>query len=245
MIILIIFLGAGENSSNNNIIVERKKIMSTTYTQLINGIDHWSKLYAYLLFRIASDGIWIQKDPEFWFNAITDKTIIIKFLLTGDTGGGPLHTAKVSVKNKSTNRVLFTTILTFDHVFTNTSFSTRALEVYTYMNSYADGKSWYEKAQCQGEEGCRVPDMSLLEWNELFGPLEYVARLDNDIFSLHQDINISLPDTGFNLLSALATIPKLDITLTPTRKMKITMEMCRQWALFAILEMRRYYYGCC
>jgi len=218
--------------------------MSESYTIVESGSANiWNKLYAYLLFRVLSEGIWIVKDPSFWFRTILDMSMKIGYTWRIDTGGYPnnftitVETDQHRFDQEAGTR--FSTSITYDElVYTAaSSFAYRAMDIYRYMNNFVGpGKMMFTKLK-------NSQKFDVAAWNRAFGPLNKVGELSYEDLVLSELTNMTIQIRGFDLLADTYHIPKSDIRFTG--KTGELVKICRKWALFAIMEMERFYHGTC
>lgn len=216
--------------------------MSDSYDYHDKEQGPWGKLYAYLNFRRLLQGLWVD-EPQFWFKAITDREIVIKTDLYTDSGGGPLDGYNISVFYEyNEKKPLFS--MSFRYrclgnylgISDDIVFVRRMKRAYSYMKSYAHGKSWFEKASCERMDGC----LDHVRWNDIFGPLDDIGKMLNKDLN---NMNDRWADKIFVLLDGVERFPSEDITFS--NETAVLVKKARQWALLALLEMQRYYYTSC
>jgi len=208
------------------------------------AMNVWGKLYIYLMFRVISEGMWIGgKDPKFWFNAILNNTMWISYTWHMDTGGYPdnfvitVGTDQYRLDEKAGER--FSMSITYDDIIypAITSFAHRATSMYEYMNHFAGpGKTMIAKIK-------NYQKLDINRWDEAFGPLSKAKALSYDDLQLSELTDMDMRIRGFELLADIDHIPRSHIRLTgETGKL---VRKCRDWALFAIMEMERFHYATC
>ena len=219
--------------------------MSDSYSCKNVGNDPWTKLLIYLRFRIISEGLWIEKSANFWFDAIMDEDTIITENKYYDSGGGPLDHHIIRVyKSYNPKKTLFETDFTYEDASEmGQVFVKRAEEVYRYVKSYGDGNGWYDAAIKLCEQYSDDHSIDAKKWHKVFELSEGVGMVDFELFN-----EISIDPLFPEIFGLLATLhDKAYLIESISFNDEVSKNICRvkEWAMYALLEMERYYCTAC
>lgn len=240
--------------------------MSSEYVTNKLGQGPWSKLALYILFRYLSEGLWINCSPRLWYSVILEPEYKIRTMVW-DFGGDLTEFTIEAFEDggKRKDEILYKLDLHFDPTHPESvSFVNRMENVYSYMKTYAGPHSimeggkdihgkgrWFERAEDPWREEDRETrdkyggDTDRERWNKVFGPLENIGKIESvnsyEKKSVLHEHEIPYEDY-FNLLDNLKNT---DDDIKVGGKTAASFIRCREWALFALLEMQRYYYGSC
>ena len=217
--------------------------MSDLFAYKQAASNPWLKLRIYQLFRITCEGLWIDKDPAFWYNAILDKDIYIEEIINIDSGGGPLDNYSISVCHKDKpSDILFEIDLTYREVIgSGKVFIERAEAVYRYISSYAKGKNWIEKAKYVKNRYGEDCPIKPIPWDNTFGPLSGVKKIKPKSGKYRA---LSCFDV-YSLLDDITKHKRLIKNVSFTEETQERICKAKTWALFTLLEMQRYYCTSC
>jgi hypothetical protein len=202
----------------------------------------WMKLYFYLRFKILSEGLWINSEPGLWFEAIMNHGIAITEVIDGDTGA-PLNRYSISVRRKhSPDVAIFGISLYYDaKAFIGRVFAKRLEEVYNYIRDYSDASGWLNSARELHKLYLHEEryTLSIERWNEVFGPFDNTGSAEIKFFKF-VEVHPLLPRI-FGLLASLQNYSSLIKDVSFEDAVHKNMGQAKEWALFALLDMLRYY----
>jgi hypothetical protein len=199
----------------------------------------WQKLLDFLNFRRVCEGVWVNSSPEDWCKwVLCDRTIIEVDVF--EDSGGMFSKFELTVKDlylKDDKHVYFKFVGRYpDEYDCGKYYYHRVKEdVYKYLSSYAEGDTWYDKAN-YGDEDDPLPGK---KWLEAFGIDENVDKLPDEILNGY----VKYPWHTFDLLDNIDHLPKGEMTFTGDTAESI--KLAKQFALMALLDMQRYYYSAC
>ena len=216
--------------------------MSDSYYMEDIGDNPWFKLYIYIRFRVLSEGLWIGTSPSFWFDVIMDDETVIKEVVEGDSGARIDHYTISVYKGHNPDKILYGTKLACTNIDSaGGTFVKRAKEVYKYMKTYSDISGWLDNArdfdkQCSDDEGYTL---NANDWNKIFGPFDNTGTVDLKSFDF-STVDPLLPKI-FGLLASMHDYSDLIQEISFPDDVHERMDIAKEWALFVLLEMVRYY----
>lgn len=204
--------------------------------------DVWSKLYAYLLFREECGGKWINSGPRDWYEYIVNDMYKINIKESIDDGGG-LSSFKIEVINGS-DKPIFEIRMQRWIYHDNSEFHKTVGRAYEYMNRHSHLRNDRKTPFNISERYSKVSKIDNIRWCEEF-------EIDKDIEELpiienEKNFNTGLltfASEGFRFLSKVGDFK--DCLAITDSQLERKVHTAKQWAIYALIEMQRYYVHAC
>ena len=216
--------------------------MSESNVDIKVGTDSYDKLKQYLMLRLFLCGVWVDKKPDYWLNAILSSSKKFETRYCTDSGGGPLPGFRMSVIDYK-GKVEFRIHIRPNESGCNETFQAGLRSVYSYMRSYttlkddslSDLDRWEDRI---GEDSLYLPEeierRTVRAWFNTFG-LDNTVKADS-----HPMCSDLIDDIGiFDLLRTYQCIYGWEQYFNKKGMSQIIK--AKQWALFAMAEAQRYY----
>ena len=204
--------------------------------------DVWSKLYAYLLFREECGGKWINSGPRSWYEYIVNDMYKINIKESIDDGGG-LSSFRIEVINGADKSVFEISMQRWIY-HDNSEFYKTMGRAYEYMSRHShlrnDRKTPFNVSERYSKDS-KIDNIRWCQEFEIDKDIEKLPIIDNKE-NFNTDL-LSFASEGFRFLSEIGDFKDcLKITNSQLEKEVYT---AKQWAIFALIEMQRYYVHAC